>query len=69
MKPDKEPIKNNVPEEEEAHIVEPLPGGTEAQGSDARDDPEKRKENRERLGVDEEHKTPDMKEGHRGTFP
>ncbi len=36
---------------------------------DARDDGEKLKENRENLGVDDEHKTRDMKEGHRGTFP
>lgn len=36
---------------------------------DARGDEEKRKQNREHLGVDEEHKTPDMKKKHRGTFP
>lgn len=36
---------------------------------DARDDEEKRRENRENLGVDEEHKTPDMQEHGRGTFP
>lgn len=69
MKADKEPVRNPLPEDEEAPAVEPLPGGTEAQGSDARDDPEKQKENRERLGVDEDHHTPDMKSGHRGTFP
>lgn len=38
-------------------------------GVDARDQPEKLKENRDQLGVDEEHKTPDMSERHRGTFP
>jgi hypothetical protein len=27
------------------------------------------KRNRERLHVDEEHKTPDMEKKHRGTFP
>ena len=30
---------------------------------------EKLPENRDKLGVDEEHKTPDMERGHRGTFP
>lgn len=27
------------------------------------------KRNRERLNVDDAHKTPDMEKGHRGTFP
>ena len=43
--------------------------GAEQAALDARKDPEKRKENRRKLGVDEEHETPEMKEGHRGTFP
>jgi hypothetical protein len=30
---------------------------------------DKLKENRENLGVNEEHKTPAMEKGHRGTFP
>lgn len=30
---------------------------------------QKIKENRDRLGVNEEHKTPEMEKGHRGTFP
>ena len=34
----------------------------------ARDDPEGREENRAKLGVDDDHQTPDMKKGHRGTF-
>jgi hypothetical protein len=38
-------------------------------GADARGQPEKQKENQRRLGVDSEHKTPEMKKGHRGTFP
>lgn len=37
--------------------------------SDARHDPKKQKENRDNLGVDDEHKTPEMEKGHRGTFP
>ncbi len=38
-------------------------------GEDARHDPEKLKRNRARLGVDEDHETPEMKKDHRGTFP
>ena len=38
-------------------------------GADARGQPEKQKENQRRLGVDSEHRTPEMKKGHRGTFP
>jgi hypothetical protein len=29
----------------------------------------KLRKNQERLGVDEKHKTPEMKKGHRGTYP
>lgn len=32
-------------------------------------DPEKLKENQRRLQVGSDHKTPEMKKGHRGTFP
>jgi hypothetical protein len=38
-------------------------------GNDARREPEKQKENQKRLGVGADHKTPEMKKGHRGTFP
>lgn len=38
-------------------------------GGDARGQPEKQKENQKRLRVDSDHKTPEMKKGHRGTFP
>jgi poly(hydroxyalkanoate) depolymerase family esterase len=38
-------------------------------GGDARREPEKQKENQKRLGVGPDHKTPEMKKGHRGTFP
>jgi len=37
--------------------------------SDARHDREEQKRNRDRLRVDDEHKTPEMEKGHRGTFP
>jgi hypothetical protein len=36
---------------------------------DARDDDKKQAENREELGVGEDHKTRDMEEKNRGTFP
>src|SRR6185503_5559864 len=38
-------------------------------GADARREPERQKENQKRLGVGPDHKTPEMKKGHRGTFP
>ena len=38
-------------------------------GTDARHDAEKLKENQKRLDVGADHKTSDMKKGHRGTFP
>jgi len=38
-------------------------------GADARGQPEKQKENQRRLRVDSDHRTPEMKKGHRGTFP
>ena len=38
-------------------------------GGDARGQPEKQKDNQKRLGVGPDHKTPEMKKGHRGTFP
>lgn len=40
-----------------------------AKGNDARQNPEKLKDNQQRLGVGPEHKTEAMKKGHRGTFP
>ena len=38
-------------------------------GGDARREPERQKENQKRLGVGPDHKTPEMKKNHRGTFP
>jgi hypothetical protein len=38
-------------------------------GDDARNKPEKQRENQQRLGVGADHKTATMKRGHRGTFP
>ena len=38
-------------------------------GANARREPEKQKENQKRLGVGPDHKTNEMKKGHRGTFP
>ncbi len=48
----------------------PQPGARGAgKRADARRDPDKLKENQQRLGVGPEHKTDAMKKGHRGTFP
>ena len=38
-------------------------------GADARHEPNKQKENQKRLGVGEDHRTPEMRKGHRGTYP
>ncbi len=40
---------------------QPAPGKAESE--------EELKRNRERLNVDDRHKTPEMEKGHRGTFP
>lgn len=48
----------------------PAPAPTDIPpAGDAREDEEKLRQNREHLGVNEEHKTPEMEKGHRGTFP
>lgn len=66
----------NVPDaaddEGEAFIPRgsPLPAPSDAPAAgDARGDDEKLRQNREHLGVNEEHKTPEMQKGNRGTFP
>ena len=38
-------------------------------GGDARRNPAALKENQEKLRVGSDHRTPEMKKGHRGTFP
>jgi hypothetical protein len=54
----------------EAGRARTSPGARGARrGGDARGQPEKQKENQERLGVGPDHKTPEMKKGRRGTFP
>jgi hypothetical protein len=40
-----------------------------SRSADARRQPEKLRENQQRLGVDADHKTDAMKKGRRGTFP
>ena len=47
----------------------PAPGAEGPPPGDARHDKEKLKKNREDLRVNDEHKTPEMEKGHRGTFP
>ena len=44
-------------------------GSRVARNADGRRDPDKRRENQEKLGVGPEHKTDAMKKGRRGTFP
>lgn len=63
MKPGKHRNKDDEAEQPDAGVP-----GTPT-GDDARDDPEKIKENREKLGVGDDHKTSDMQKHHRGTFP
>ena len=41
----------------------------EPNGRNARQQPQELAQNREQLGVNAEHKTPEMQKGHRGTFP
>jgi hypothetical protein len=69
MKPEsKNPSPGDDEIEDPLAVPAPAPTDKPAAG-DARDDAEKLKQNREHLDVNEEHKTPDMEEGHRGTFP
>lgn len=45
------------------------PGTRGIRRPDGRRNPEKLRENQQSLGVGPDHRTPDMKKGHRGTFP
>lgn len=45
------------------------PGARGIRKPDGRRNPEKLRENQQSLGVGPDHRTPDMKKGHRGTFP
>lgn len=42
---------------------------TDTAGQDARGQPERQRENRRKLGVNEEHETEEMQKEHRRTFP
>ena len=56
--------------EDPKHKSPPLTGPqTGKNEADARDDESKLAENQRDLGVGEDHKTEDMEEGGRGTFP
>jgi hypothetical protein len=44
-------------------------GNNDALDKDGHVNPEKLAENQKKLNVGADHKTPDMKKGHRGTFP
>lgn len=41
----------------------------EPRGEDARGEPEEQRQNRERLGVEDDHKTRKMEKEKRGTYP
>lgn len=45
------------------------PADEDQAAGDARHDARKLKENRDKLGVGDDHKTPEMKKHYRGTFP
>lgn len=70
-------VEKEAEVEADTEIEQPLTESTEStESSDTetgahhpREDEERLKENREQLGVEEDHKTPDMRKGHRGTFP
>lgn len=49
--------------------AEETPSGEDEEGGKPAPDDQTLKENREKLGVNEEHKTPEMEKGERGTFP
>ena len=55
-------------ESQPARRVQPGAKGA-GRNADARGDSGKLRDNQSQLGVDAEHKTPEMKKGHRGTFP
>lgn len=69
MKPDQDIPDKNSAEEDEAPSSGQSPVESDADNADAGDDAEKFKKNHDRLGIDEEHMTSDMKKHHRGTFP
>jgi hypothetical protein len=53
---------------------QPAPQGARKSSNDALDkdghvNPEKLAENQRKLGIGPDHKTPEMKKHHRGTFP
>lgn len=67
MRPQRKRQTDDVEQPEDA--LSPDTPVDEQTGVDARKDPGKLKENRDKLGVNEEHKTEEMQKGHRGTFP
>lgn len=69
MKPDKATSEQDSTKQKDTADAGQVPDEPDAEAVDARSHPDKLKENRDRLGVDEEHKTPDMKKQRRGTFP
>lgn len=64
-----EPEQPDMPGPDEPEQPPPPIKAKARAGGDARKNPDKQKENRQKLGVDEDHLTPDMKKHHRGTYP
>lgn len=56
-------------ENDEEQVPPPAPGAEGPPPGDARRDKQQQRKNRDELGVNDEHKTPEMEKGHRGTFP
>lgn len=69
MKPERDPARPG-----DEHVSSSRSGSDEAPATggvrrDELQDEQQRRHNRERLNVGENHKTPEMEKGHRGTFP
>lgn len=70
---DKGPTKPRSPDQDPARKQQPGAQGAGKERDALREggeiDRQKLKDNQDQLQVDEEHKTPDMRKHHRGTFP
>jgi hypothetical protein len=60
---------SDAPTPRRGQSIEDAPRTPGASAPGKAEDEEQLKRNRERLKVDDEHKTPEMEKGHRGTFP
>jgi hypothetical protein len=69
--PEKQRRADTDPQVVDNHATRRQQPGAQGAGeaADAREDKAKLRKNQRELGVEPDHKTPDMKKGHRGTFP